>query len=167
MTTTDSPKLISNLEVHELLSSRLSRKDGQKFRHRDWIAKKVHQYLSTQTPCTKLDSARRDELKDILQAGYKKRKVAIDSSSPLGFGLTEAEALQILNFLPSEPVEIHLMIEELHTRMPEREQDRLLELIPKYQRKIVKMEGLNGNATSEVNDEDQEEIALKVEGEMI
>jgi hypothetical protein len=49
-----------------------------------------------------------------------------------GFGLTEAEAIQLLNFMPTEPVEIHLMIEELHARMSEDQQEELLALIQSY-----------------------------------
>lgn len=49
-----------------------------------------------------------------------------------GFDLTEAEAIQIINFMPTEPVEIHLMIEELDARIPEKRQDELLELISSY-----------------------------------
>ena len=51
-----------------------------------------------------------------------------------GFGLTEAESIQLLNFLPREPVEIHLMIEELHTRMSEKRQEELLQFLQSYYR---------------------------------
>ena len=54
------------------------------------------------------------------------------SSRTTGFGLTEAESLQVLNFMPQEKVEIHLMVEELHARMSEERQDELLELIKSH-----------------------------------
>jgi tetrahydromethanopterin S-methyltransferase subunit A len=48
------------------------------------------------------------------------------------FQLTDAEILQILNHMPSEPVEIHLMIEDLMSRMDEEKQNNLLQLITEY-----------------------------------
>eukprot|EP00555_Chaetoceros_dichaeta_P010067 CAMPEP_0198264812 /NCGR_PEP_ID=MMETSP1447-20131203/17861_1 /TAXON_ID=420782 /ORGANISM="Chaetoceros dichaeta, Strain CCMP1751" /LENGTH=200 /DNA_ID=CAMNT_0043953917 /DNA_START=66 /DNA_END=665 /DNA_ORIENTATION=+ len=46
-----------------------------------------------------------------------------------GYGLTDAETLQILNHLPiTEPVEIHLMIEDLSSRLDEDKQTELLQL---------------------------------------
>ena len=48
------------------------------------------------------------------------------------YGLTDSETLQILNLMPTEPVEIHLMIEDLSSRLNEDEQNNLLELISKY-----------------------------------
>ena len=48
------------------------------------------------------------------------------------YGLTDAETLQILNLMPTEPVEIHLMIEDLTSRLNEDEQNRLLSLISEY-----------------------------------
>uniref|UniRef100_A0A7S2EJ46 DNA-directed RNA polymerase III subunit RPC9 n=1 Tax=Trieres chinensis TaxID=1514140 RepID=A0A7S2EJ46_TRICV len=49
-----------------------------------------------------------------------------------GFGLTDGEALQVLNLMPRETVEIHLMIEDLPSRMTEERQGELLELVGKY-----------------------------------
>jgi hypothetical protein len=46
-----------------------------------------------------------------------------------GFDLTEAESLQILNFIPTEPVEDSSLIEELHARMTEKQQEGLLEFL--------------------------------------
>ena len=51
-----------------------------------------------------------------------------------GFDLTEAESLQILNCMPTEPVEIHLMIEDLQDRMPAQQQDELLALVKEYKK---------------------------------
>ena len=39
-----------------------------------------------------------------------------------------------MNFMPTEPVEIHLMVEELHARMTEPQQEQLLELIRSYRK---------------------------------
>jgi hypothetical protein len=56
----------------------------------------------------------------------------IDQGKDDGYGLTDAETLQILNHLPTEPVEMHLMIEDLANRLDENEQNDLLELIKKH-----------------------------------
>ena len=109
--------------------------------HRDWIEAKVLEYLQS-TPCTKLkDPSRRSELKSRLMSKKRKKKDILGddesqpgrlSSVPTGFDLTEAESLQLINFMPTEMVELHLMVEELHARMTEKEQDALLELISYY-----------------------------------
>lgn len=161
----ETPVLISNARVLELLQKRLAdrneRDNGKKqsqrnkrLRHRDWIEENVAAYLKD-TPCTRLDLTRHDELDRVLQQprvaesqSSRKRKrtrakqpengddtAAITTPPGLashGFDLTEAESLQILNFMPTEPVEIHLMVEELHARMSETQQDEFLEFIEKY-----------------------------------
>ena len=37
-----------------------------------------------------------------------------------------------MNFMPSEPVEIHLMVDELHDRMSEAKQEEFLNMIRSY-----------------------------------
>ena len=155
----ESPTLISNIEVMQLLQKNIearakkdSIKKGKKrpnkqFRHRDWVEEEVHKYLES-TPCVKLDPDRREEFYSKLRGSKKLRqKVATkqeesiseeqqqDTSSasvPTGYNLTEAEALQIMNMMPSEPVEIHLMIDELQARMSDERQDLFLGFIASY-----------------------------------
>eukprot|EP00980_Cylindrotheca_fusiformis_P014777 scaffold4026_cov117-Cylindrotheca_fusiformis.AAC.12 len=135
-----SPFLLSNSEVLELLRpSVLDRKDKKlgkgipskkKYKHRDWIEDSVCEYLE-KTPCASLDSSRREELRTALTS--RKKAIGKNKKSKLtGFGLTEPEALQVLNFMPQEKVDIHLMVEELHSRMTDERQDELLELIQSY-----------------------------------
>jgi hypothetical protein len=57
-----------------------------------------------------------------------------DETLASGFGLTQAEALQILNFMPTEAVELHLLIEDLDSRLTQKQQDGLLETISIYTR---------------------------------
>uniref|UniRef100_A0A7S2VAI0 DNA-directed RNA polymerase III subunit RPC9 n=1 Tax=Entomoneis paludosa TaxID=265537 RepID=A0A7S2VAI0_9STRA len=59
----------------------------------------------------------------------KKNRFSMESSKSTGFGLTEAEAIEILNLVPSEPVELHLIVEELQSRLSERQQEELLALV--------------------------------------
>ena len=129
--------LISNVEVIRILQSRLKKrkKSGSKkmFQHRDWVESEVANYLKS-TPCSKLDGTKYDDLKRMLQS-QKKHMFSVDSHKSTGFGLTESEAVQILNFMPTEPVEIHLLIEDLHSRMPEKQQSELLEAISTYRKR--------------------------------
>lgn len=123
-----------------------------KFQHRDWIEERVLEYLKS-TPCVNLPTSKIPEFKSILMASKRKASTipvaataataAVTASHSdsksipaaaqrTGFALTEAESIQILNFMPQEPVEIHLMIDELHDRMSERQQQELLELVQSY-----------------------------------
>jgi RNA polymerase Rpb4 len=86
-------------------------------RQRDWIEERVLEYLKL-TPCSQADPNKMPQLVQRLNAKTNE-----------GFDLTDAETLQVLNFMPLESVEIHLMIEDLQSRMPEERQDELLRLI--------------------------------------
>jgi hypothetical protein len=73
-----------------------------------------------------------------------------DSSSS-GFGLTEAESLQILNLMPKQAVEIHLMVDELHSRLSDARQQELLDVIASYKKQPPE-EGM-AKLSDEVNGE--------------
>jgi hypothetical protein len=173
-TTSEAPVLISNVEVMEFLQKRMSArgKEGKpklkrrhnKFEHRDWIEEHVHSYLKT-TPCVRLPVENVMELKGKLVASAQKKQVTEGEngesavvSKPSGFGLTEAESVQILNFMPREPVEIHLMIEELHGRMSEKRQEDLLHLI-----ETCSKDGGNGTEamSAEAEGDEQEEEVIE------
>jgi hypothetical protein len=161
----DSPSLITNVEVLEALRAR-SNSFNKRFENRAWCREAVIEYLQS-TRCTKINPKRMLELKGILMSP-KKRNLATFSSNDdgalhdededvtcsTGFCLTEAEAVQVINNVCTEPVEIHLMVEELHTRMTEMEQDSLLELIGEYI-------GSDGAASSTTNK------AVKTESETV
>jgi hypothetical protein len=167
----DSPALLSNAEVMELLNQRIKerkekegklkrrKKHNNKYKHRDWIEDHVFEYLQ-QTPCVNLDASKRNQLKSKLMSTKKKpsangkssKKPSANgkSSKITGFGLTEAESLQVLNFMPQEKVEIHLMVEELHARMSEERQDELLELIKSHLVEIKFEKGKRGTENEEL-----------------
>jgi hypothetical protein len=128
-----APDLVSNIEVMEFLQKRLEERTTQRhsLRHRDWIEDKVVEYIKS-TPAVRLDSSRRQELQSILRRPSKRNGVVKSNS---GFGLTEAESLQIVNCMPTEPVEIHLMVEDLQSRLTERQQDDILVLVGSYVKK--------------------------------
>ena len=128
-----SPVLISNLEVLELLKQRLeenAKHMKHRTRHRDFVAQKVHDYLQ-ESPCTRLDSSRREELLNLLQS-RKKQQTSFGNGESTGYGLMPAEALQVINFMPTEQVELYLLIEELHERMTDQDQEELLALLESY-----------------------------------
>lgn len=174
-TKAEAPVLISNVEVMEFLQKRISdrnekearpnfRRRFNKFEHRDWIEEHVHTYLQT-TPCVRLPVEKVPELKTKLMASSQKKHVtegengeAAVVTKPAGFGLTEAESVQILNFMPQEPVEIHLMIEELHGRMSEKRQTDLFTLIESCSKDggAVSAEAEGGEQEEEVIEEAEE-----------
>lgn len=71
-----------------------------------------------------------------------------------GYGLTNTEILQILNHLPTSPVELHLLIEDLENRPGfngEEKQVKFLKLISEYSgRQVV---GVDGEDDGDGNDE--------------
>jgi hypothetical protein len=123
------------------------KKKGDKLRHRDFIETKVLEYLQS-TPCANVEFGRMPEFVSKLKGSKEKfdgdgqpkdsfeGEVAKADDEQNGtaedFQLTDAEILQILNHMPSEPVEIHLMIEDLMSRMDEEKQNNLLQLITEY-----------------------------------
>jgi hypothetical protein len=125
LNTDKPPDLVANIEVMQILEEKIAaRKEAKKvtkggttLRQRDWIEEKVLEYLRS-TPCVQAAPDKMPQLVKRLRGRPKE-----------GFGLTDAETLQVLNFMPRESVEIHLMIEELQVRMPEERQDELLELV--------------------------------------
>lgn len=152
----DSPVLISNAEVMSLLGRKVKARKNElakmperrrkqqesKSRHSDWIEGKVYDYLKT-SPCVHAKVSKLNELHSKLTSSKRQRQSADPTSNkdpPSGraattsFGLTEAEAIQISNFMPTEPVEIHLMVEELHNRMTETKQEELLQCIASYRK---------------------------------
>ena len=142
----DSPVLLTNSEVLEMLgrnidrrkeseeNSKKKRRKSSKFAHRDWIEEHVHRYLQS-TPCVNLsDIAKLPEIKSKLMASKSQQPNMGGLKKTTGFGLTEAESIMIVNFLPIEPVEIHLMVEEMHGRCSEHQQSELLEMIASYRK---------------------------------
>jgi DNA polymerase III gamma/tau subunit len=129
----DSPYRISNGAVLEYLQNQKKgkRKHNKQLKHKKWIEERVFEYLKS-SPCLRLDASRRREFRSILhQPSYSSDQKESDEPSN-GFGLTETEALQVMDFMPKESVELHLMINELHTRMPESQQDMLMDTISSF-----------------------------------
>lgn len=170
----DSPVLLSNSEVMEMLKTRIKErkekeskqkrrtKQSKKYKHRDWIEEQVFEYLE-KTPCMKVDASKRNAFKSTLMS-TKKSRANGEAKRVTGFGLTEAESMQILNFMPKERVEIHLMVEELHARMSETRQDELLELIQSHREEVQDVVGKDGtkNKRSRAKKSvDQNEFSIK------
>ena len=146
-----TPQLISNSEVLEILMKRPPTPPRKRHRPASRVAKKVKEYLQ-KTPCTRIESSKCKELLQKLQSQKKRGLLPspppppppsngdnVDIPTPstsstlsTGFGLTHAEAIQCLNIVPTEPVEIHLLIEDLQARLSDRQQEELLDLIRSY-----------------------------------
>lgn len=78
-----------------------------------------------------------------------------------GFGLMEGETIQILNYVPTEIVEVHLMIEDLQSRMTESEQDMLLKKIAEYCL-ATSSPGVVGEKIREAADEDENDVSTVI-----
>lgn len=153
------PALVTNIEVMNILSKRIEKrreaeealgevvpKKDSKLRHRDFIEEKVFEYLQS-TPCAAVDFQQMPVLMSKLRGNkdpsdnqttvetVEAEKAEVSSQSKEqgeSFNLTDAEMLQVLNHMPTEPVEIHLMMEELSSRMDEDRQNEMLQIISEY-----------------------------------
>jgi len=178
-----SPTLISNVEVMELLKKNIDerarannqnkkkskKRADMRYRHRDWVEGEVYKYFQS-TPCVKLDPAKREEFHSKLKGNKKLRrssgekkeggngdqKQAAQENGAIGFDLTEAEACQIMNMMPTQPVEIHLMVDDLQSRMPEERQEEFLAFVEAY--------STGPEPCAQPMDIDEEEVAPKVNG---
>jgi RNA polymerase Rpb4 len=121
-TTASPPFMLTNREVTEFLSSKIAgaaaaekkRKRGIEPQNQ-WIQQRVCQYLET-TPGITLSGDRQESFQQAL----------------IDFDLTALETMQILNFMPTELVELFLIVEELADRMNEERQQELLRLIASF-----------------------------------
>jgi len=144
--------LVTNIEVLTLLQAKLEEREIQdaaaeeemedgtmrrprrpkKLLHRDWIEQKVYNYLLT-TPATQTTLKQLPELVAQLKRQPVNDKEVLPDATPLeGYGLTDAESLQVINLMPSEPVELHLIVQDITSRLSEEQQNKLLETIGKY-----------------------------------
>jgi hypothetical protein len=144
----DTPNLVTNMEVIQILSEQIQeredrKKDNPRVRQRDWIEEQVHLYLTQITPLTR----QRDLLPLVrqLRDDYK---------------LTNAEILQILNFLPTESVETHMIIEDLPSRFSDEQEEELLKLIASYRATPGEASG-EQNKTEDVDMEDSKPPAVE------
>lgn len=154
------PILINNLEVMELMQKKLNKRESdsakkrnRQHRHRDWIEQEVVSYVNS-SAAMQLQTARQA---DTLHSTICR------CQSEAGFDLTEAEAMQVVNCVPERPVELHLLVEDLHNRMTSRQQDELLSTIKKYCQDVPRNDCssktsrsgmMNGDSVDEVNNED-------------
>ena len=135
---------------NETSNQETNNKDDRQLQHKYWIEEHVYEYIKSATPCGNANPKRMPELVRVLKQGnvvgeMKRSTTAVKEeegingytshedviSSYQGFGLSDAE-LQILNWMPKEMVEFHLIIEDLSSRLPEEQQMGLIEVIHKY-----------------------------------
>lgn len=140
LSTDEAPDLVTNVEVMNILSSHKHKTRKKQKQHVDWIQQHVQGYLS-KTPCA---NVQREDMP------------ALVTRLKDDFGLTDAETLQILNLMPRESVEIHLIIQDLPSRLTEKRQEELLALIGSY----IKDEKSNAKLPAD------EEIVGEVEDEI-
>jgi RNA polymerase Rpb4 len=63
------------------------------------------------------------------------------------FDFTEAEAIQVINFSPREPVDLHILIDDLSERLSVQQQEECLSLIQQY-RALPRGSTLNANTAT-------------------
>jgi hypothetical protein len=112
------------------------------YAQRDWIESKVLEYLQG-TPCVQIPVSKIPELKSKCMGSKRQHRSHRQSSDAddnnknptvSGYGLTEAETLQVLNLMPQEPVEIHFIVEEVRARMSESQEGEFLSMIKSYRK---------------------------------
>lgn len=82
------------------------------------------------------------------------------SASGEGFGLTDGEVVQVLNLVPRESVEIHLIVEDLTSRLSETRQEELLNVIANscLGKSIKKAENTKDDLIREEEDQNNEVV---------
>ena len=75
------------------------------------------------------------------------------------FDLTDGEILQILNLLPKEQVDLHLIIQECESRFDEQKREDLINLIAKYSENTVENDD-GGACIVSFKDEDMNDELL-------
>ena len=137
----ESPSLISNLEVMQLLQERKDARSqsetnniNTKFQNRDWVEKSVLDYVKTSPVGGSDVKEDMSKLVEILRTGYD---------------LTNAETLQILNHLPTSLVEVHLLLEDIEKREQLDTEEKQLDFL----RTIAEF---SGRTVEEGGDEDAE-----------
>ena len=169
----NTPALLTNLEVMELLQERLTARDASSsdgnhkkmpsFRSRDWIEQTIFDYLKA-SPAGSSD-VKLDDMPKLIKTLRREPSSSGSTATSStdadenmksdenddklhGYGLTTAETLQVLNHLPTSLVELHLLIEDLEKRIPDEEkQMEFLRLLSQY----------SGREVEEAADGDEEE----------
>ena len=162
----------SDITTH---ATRRGQKENVELQHLDWMEEVVYEYIQS-TPCASVDFGHMPELVAKLKGGnvlVNGGSANIGNGKPghtdgastsgndhsggdgnEGFGLTDGETLQILNLMPRETVEIHLLIEDLPSRMTEERQSELLETVGKYSASPDEYDEGNMVEENEAYDED-------------
>lgn len=142
-----APILITNTELLHILSEKCSKRQAEqeaveqeqednnsasdqtrqkpkqrrdRFQHRDYIEESTLAYLES-TRCSQ-------DLKALPTLVETLKGNAEDG----GFGLTDGETLQMLNTMPTESVELHLIVEDLQSRLSEERRNELLVIVSQY-----------------------------------
>jgi hypothetical protein len=174
LNTDNPPELVANIEVMQILEERVSAREAaeeesnkqrnkrnkwqnnknNKLKQRDWVEEKVLEYLKS-TPCGQADIDKLPKLVKRLRGNNK------TPANAAGFGLTDAESLQVLNFMPRESVEIHLMIGELQNRMTDARQEEMLDVVEACL--VKESENEVGQDDTKMDDAGDEEIVGEIE----
>jgi len=135
----------------------LKQKGRNKLKQKKWMEEQVLEYIE-ETPCTNVDFDALPNMVKRLRA--PKPKKSSSSSSDMtkikhdedNFGLTDAETLQILNLMPQELVEYHLIIEDISSRMSDDRQNELIEIVKQYVAVVKDEEQQNNNNNDAMED---------------
>ena len=122
-------------------------------RHLHWIENQVVQYIQEHTAALEFQSTQHSlPLRSILLRRKRPTRASgvaattndtavaasihpdTTTTTRLGFHLTEAEMIQILNHSPKEMVDLHLYIDQIHERLTMTEQEELLQIIAQCRR---------------------------------
>ena len=144
----------------------LKQKGRNKLKQKKWMEEQVLEYIE-ETPCTNVDfDALPNMVKRLRAPKPKKKNIEKDKSSLSSssadmtkikddednFGLTDAETLQILNLMPQELVEYHLIIEDISSRMSDDRQNELIEIVKQYVAVVKDEEQPNNNNNDAMED---------------
>lgn len=138
--TPQRPRLISNLKVLELLQEQSERQASNK--HKQFVHQKTIEYIESTNAKSFGTAEHAQQLLDQL----------VEPRSAASLKLMPAEALQVVNTVPTEAVEAHLIVENPdEKRLNDEVVEELLQQIQRHQKAQPKPPPTHPTATSATN----------------
>ncbi|OON15388.1 RNA polymerase III subunit C17 [Opisthorchis viverrini] len=132
----ESARLLTNLEVLQLINSRLESK--KKIRSQQTLLYTCSKYLKTRTPC----------------AAQSADSVRSFTKAVKSFKFTKLELLMLINHCPSTQVELSVLLSDMDSRFSPDQIEQLLKIIGEhFPESVAASQSINAAGASEEGDD--------------